>query len=288
MVKISEIISESNGPTFSIELWPPRSKASEIKLAKALPIFESLNPSFASVTFGAGGSTREKTYEMVVRLRNETSIETMAHLVTAAHSRDQLKIILQRYHSAGVRNILALKGDPPLDNGFALEQGELKHAIDLVELVREVGDFSVAVAAHPEGHHESVDIASDRYWLAKKLEFADFAISQFFFNISDYFSLVDDMAKYGIEKPILPGVMAPVSVRTLEKMALLSGAKIPAEVHRRFSSIEDDPESVKKLGVELALELSTELLRQGAPGIHLYTMNEAETAYEIFKGLGLG
>jgi methylenetetrahydrofolate reductase (NADPH) len=288
VVKISEIISESNGPTFSIELWPPRSKASEIKLAKALPIFESLNPSFASVTFGAGGSTREKTYEMVVRLRNETSIETMAHLVTAAHSRDQLKIILQRYHSAGVRNILALKGDPPLDNGFALEQGELKHAIDLVELVREVGDFSVAVAAHPEGHPESVDIASDRYWLAKKLEFADFAISQFFFNISDYFSLVDDMAKYGIEKPILPGVMAPVSVRTLEKMALLSGAKIPAEVHRRFSSIEDDPESVKKLGVELALELSTELLRQGAPGIHLYTMNEAETAYEIFKGLGLG
>lgn len=288
MVKISEIISESKGPTFSIELWPPRSEASEIKLAKALPVFESLNPSFASVTFGAGGSTREKTYEMVVRLRNETSIETMAHLVTAAHSRDQLKTILQRYHSAGVRNILALKGDPPLDSSSSLEQGELKHAIDLVELVREVGDFSVAVAAHPEGHPESADIASDRYWLAKKLEIADFAISQFFFNISDYFSLVDDMAKYGIEKPILPGVMAPVSVRTLEKMALLSGAKIPAEVHGRFSSIADDPESVKKLGVELALELSTELLRQGAPGIHLYTMNEAETTNEIFKGLGLG
>lgn len=286
MAKISDLIVESRRPTFSVELWPPRSEASERKLEQALAVLDQLNPTFTSITYGAGGSTREKTHDLVVKIRKETSIEPMAHLVTSAHSRSQLKAILQRYLDSDVHNVLALKGDPPLDADTDLDEGELKHALELVELARSLGDFSIAVAAHPEGHPLSRDVGSDRKWLAKKLEAADFAITQFFFNADDYYSLVDDMSRLGVDKPILPGVMAPVSMRILEKMAQLSGAKIPDRVHSRLAKAGDDPKALKQVGVEMAIELSAELLSQGAPGIHVYTMNEAATTVEIHKGLG--
>lgn len=287
MAKIADLILESGQPTFSVELWPPRSEASEKKLEQALAVLDQLKPTFTSITYGAGGSTRDKTHELVVKIRKETSIEPMAHLVTSAHSRLQLATILQRYLESGIHNVLALKGDPPLSGDTELDEGELKHAIELVELARSLGDFSIAVAAHPEGHPLSPDLGTDRKWLAKKLEVADFAITQFFFNANDYYSLVDDLRKLGIDKPILPGVMAPVSMRILEKMAQLSGAKIPHQVHTRLAKAGDDPKALKQVGVEIAIELSAELLRQGAPGIHVYTMNEAATTVEIYKGLGL-
>lgn len=288
MAKIAEIIANSTSPTFSIELWPPRSPATEAKLELALPILEELHPTFTSVTYGAGGSTREKAYDLVLRIKRETTIEPMAHVTTAAHTQDELEAILRRYLSAGIENILALRGDPPLDGSDLLRPGELAHAIDLVRLARSVGDFSIAVAAHPEGHPDSPDLATDRRMLARKLELADMAITQFFFVADYYFRLVDDLDKLGIYKPVLPGIMAPTSIKTLERMAQLSGAHIPEKVSDRLHSAGDDPNSVKAIGVEVAVELSRELLKRGAPGIHVYTMNEASTTVEICRALGLG
>lgn len=287
MAKIAEIVANSKRPTFSIELWPPRTPASAAKLEEALPVLEKLHPTFTSITYGAGGSTREKTHDLVLRIKRQTSIEPMAHLTTAAHKRSELVAILERYLSAGVQNILALRGDPPLNGGAELSVGELAHAIDLVELARSIGDFSIAVAAHPEGHPDSPDLAADRMMLARKLELADMAITQFFFVADYYFKLVDDLERLGISKPILPGVMAPTSVKTLERMALLSGARIPEKVRERLYRADQSAETIKEIGVEIAIELSGELLKRGAPGIHVYTMNEAATTVEIYKGLGL-
>jgi len=287
MAKIAEIVANSRKPTFSIELWPPRNLASAAKLEEALPMLEKLHPTFTSITYGAGGSTREKTHDLVLRLKRDTSIEPMAHLTTAVHLRSELTTILERYRSAGIENILALRGDPPLSGGGELPAGELAHAADLVALARSVGDFSVAVAAHPEGHPDSPDLATDRMMLARKLELADMAITQFFFVADYYFMLVDDLEKLGITKPILPGVMAPTSVKTLERMAQLSGAKIPENVRERLYRADQSVETIKAVGVEIALKLSDELLKRGAPGIHVYTMNEAATTVEIYEGLGL-
>lgn len=287
MAKIAEIIAKSKKPTFSIELWPPRSPASEAKLEQALPILEKLHPTFTSITYGAGGSTRERTHDLVLRIKRETSIEPMAHLTTAAHKKSELMSILERYRDAGIENILALRGDPPLDGGY-LPNGELPHAIDLVNLARAVGEFCIAVAAHPEGHPDSPDLETDRRMLARKLELADMAVTQFFFVAEYYFRLLDDLDRLGISKPVLPGIMAPVSVKTLERMAQLSGARIPDKIRERLYRAGESAEAVRAAGVEIAIELSEELLKHGAPGIHVYTMNEASTTVEICRGLGLG
>ena len=288
MAKIAEVVAKSVKPTFSIELWPPRSPAAEAKLEQALPILEALHPTFTSITYGAGGSTREKTHDLVLRIKRETPVEPMAHITTAAHSKKELVSILERYIAAGVENILALRGDPPLSGDLELPPGELEYAIDLVKLARSLGDFSIAVAAHPQGHPDSPNIKVDRLRLARKLELADMAITQFFFVADDYFSLVDDLDKLGISKPVLPGVMAPTSLKTLERMAKLSGAKIPDRVRQLLYGAGNDANAIKSIGVGIAVELSQELLKRGAPGIHVYTMNEAATTVEIFKRLSLG
>ncbi|NNN18731.1 MAG: 5,10-methylenetetrahydrofolate reductase [Acidimicrobiaceae bacterium] len=285
---MAKVVAESVKPTFSVELWPPRSPASEAKLEQTLPILEKLHPTFTSITYGAGGSTREKTHDLVLKIKRETSTEPMAHLTTAAHNKSELVNILQRYLAAGVENILALRGDPPLSGDVALPPGELVYAIELVELARSMGDFSIAVAAHPEGHPDSPDLKTDRIMLARKLELADMAITQFFFDADDYSRLVDDLDRLGVSKPVLPGVMAPTSLKTLERMVLLSGAKIPQKVRRRLDGAGDDVVAIKTIGVEIATELSAELLKRGAPGIHVYTMNDASTTVEICKSLGLG
>jgi len=288
MAKIAEVVAKSVKPTFSIELWPPRSPAAEAKLELALPILAALHPTFTSITYGAGGSTREKTHDLVLRIKRETPIEPMAHVTTAAHSKRELVFILERYMAAGVENILALRGDPPLSGDLELPPGELIYALDLVKLARSLGDFSIAVAAHPQGHPDSPNLKVDRLRLARKLELADMAITQFFFVADDYFRLVDDLDKLGVSKPVLPGVMAPTSLKTLERMAELSGAKIPDRVRQLLYGAGNDANAIKSIGVGIATELSEELLKRGAPGIHVYTMNEAGTTVEICKRLGLG
>lgn len=276
------------GPLVSVELWPPRSETAAARLENALAqIDRTLRPAFYSITYGAGGSTRERTHDLVVRLSEETGSESMAHLVCAAHRRAELTEILTRYREAGVENILALRGDPPLDSEEGLIAGELKYAVELVELAKSVGDFCVAVAAHPECHPDSPDRASDRRRLAEKLAVADFAITQFFFKSADYLSLVDELAVLGCDKPVLPGIMPVTNPRTLVKMAEMSGCAIPEGLAQRIDAVADQPGEVRRIGVEVATALGDELLAAGAPGLHFYTMNAAAATIEVCENLGI-
>jgi methylenetetrahydrofolate reductase (NADPH) len=286
MARISDLLGR--GRAFSIELWPPRSEVAERRLEAALAELEPLRPTFTSITYGAGGSTRERTHDLVVRLRHHSSMTPMAHLTCAAHRRDQLEDILRRYRDEGVENILALHGDPPLDADSDLAEGDLRYALDLVELVRSVGPFCVAVAAHPEGHPRAPDRTTDRRHTALKLEAADFAITQFFFRLEDYLDLVESLSGLGVDKPVIPGLMPITSVRTVSKMCELSGTEVPRVITDRLDAVADQPDEVRRIGVEVATELGQKLLAEGVPGLHFYTMNQAAATREIHANLGLG
>jgi methylenetetrahydrofolate reductase (NADPH) len=188
---------------------------------------------------------------------------------------------------AGIENVLALRGDPPLSGSETVAEGELAHAVDLVVLAKEIGDFCVGVAAHPEGHPDSPDRQSDLAFFAAKLEVADFAITQFLFRSSDYFKLVDDVSKLGVSRPILPGVMPITNARTVLRMAEMSGSAVPDELASRIDAVADQPGEVHKIGVEVATELCQELLAQGVPGLHFYTMNQSRATIEVCSNLGI-
>jgi methylenetetrahydrofolate reductase (NADPH) len=238
-----------------------------------------------SVTYGAGGSTRERTHELVVDINANTSMTAMAHLTCAAHTRDQLSDIVSRYRDAGIENILALGGDPPKD--LDLPPGELQYAVELVRLVRERGDFCVGVAAHPEPHPRSQSIEADRRHTAEKLREADFAITQFFFDARHYFELVDSLQSLGVDKPVIAGIMPVTSLRSVARMAELQGSEFPRWLAERLEAVGDDPAEVRKVGVEEATRLCQALLDGGVPGLHFYTLNRSTATREIYEQLGL-
>jgi len=283
MTYIADLLA--GGPTFSFEFFPPKTPEAEIILEMTLAELELLKPSFVSVTYGAGGSTRERTHDLVVSINAGTSMTAMAHLTCAAHARADLVDIVGRYRDAGVENILALGGDPPADLG--LPPGDLTYADELVDLVRAVGPFCVGVAAHPELHPRSVDRADDRRRLAAKLDGADFAITQFFFRADDYLSMVDELADLGTDKPVIPGIMPVTNLSSITRMAAMSGAAVPPEVVERLEAVADDREAVRRVGVEMATELCRRLLDAGAPGLHFYTLNRSTATREIYANLGL-
>lgn len=283
MTRIADLLSA--GPTTSFEFMPPRSDAGEAKLRQALHELEPLQPSFASVTYGAGGSTRARTHRIVVDLLD--TFTPMAHLTTWGHSRDELVGIVESYHRAGVRNILALRGDAPRSDPD-LPVGDLPHALDLVRLVREVAgdDISIGVAAQPQLHPSSPDHERDRHHLAAKLAEADFGITQFFFRADDYLGMVDDLADLGCDVPVLPGVMPITNVSQIERFAELSGNPVPEDLAARLRAVADDDEAVLRLGVREATRLCRELLDGGAPGIHYYTLNSSTATREIHAEVG--
>ena len=283
MARIHELLAA--GRTFSFEFFPPKSPAAQVTLAHTLRELEPLEPSFVSVTYGAGGSTRAWTHELVAGMLHTTTLNPMAHLTCVGHSRLDLAEILVRYRRAGVDNVLCLGGDPPPDSG--LPDGELPHAVDLVDLARAVGGFSVGVAAHPSGHPQSPDRATDRRHLAAKLARADFGITQFFFRAADYLDLVDELRALGCDTPVLPGIMPITNLASVARMGELAGHPVPPEVVARFDGIEDDPDAVRRMGVEVASELCDELLRAGAPGLHFYTLNQSRATREVYERLGL-
>jgi methylenetetrahydrofolate reductase (NADPH) len=246
-----------------------------------------LRPAFISITYGAGGSTRERTHDLVVHLEHDVRTTAVAHLTCAAHSRAELEEIVRRYADAGISNLLALRGDPPLESDGPLPEGDLKHAIELVELMRSTGEFCIAVAAHPQKHPDAVDLVTDRRHLAEKLQVADFAITQFFFELEDYLSLVEWLSSHGVDKPVLPGIMPITKVGTLRRMAELTGSRVPPAIAERIEAVADRPAEVRKLGVEVATELCQKLLAEGVPGLHFYTMNESAATKEIYAHLGL-
>jgi methylenetetrahydrofolate reductase (NADPH) len=286
MTRIADLLAR--GRTTSFEFFPPRTDAGDRALRDALNELEPLQPSFVSVTYGAGGSTRERTHRIVVDLLERTSMTPMAHLTSVAHTRTELVEILSRYRDAGVENILALRGDPPRDDPDATP-GELRHAAELVELAREVGggQFSIGVAAHPECHPLSSSRDEDRKHLAAKLAAADFGITQFFFRAEDYHCMLDELAELACETPVVPGIMPVTNVGQIERFAALSGAAFPADLADRFHALGDDPASVRALGVEVATQLCAELLQAGAPGLHFYTLNRSTATREIHANLGL-
>jgi len=284
VARIDELLAA--GRTFSFEFFPPKTAAARLTLAHTLRELEPLEPSFVSVTYGAGGSTRAWTHELVAGMLHTTTLNPMAHLTCVGHSRLDLAEILVKYRRAGVDNVLCLGGDPPPDSG--LPEGELPYAVDLVELARAVGGFAIGVAAHPAGHPRSPDRASDRRYLAAKLERADFGITQFFFRASEYLDMVDELHALGCETPVLPGIMPITNLASVARMSQLAGYPVPPEVVARFDGVEDDPDAVRQVGVEMASELCEELLSAGVPGLHFYTLNQSRATREVYERLGLG
>lgn len=287
---IGELVTRK-GPTFSFEFFPPKTPDGERHLWRAIRELESLHPSFVSVTYGAGGGSRDKTIEVTERIAAETTLLPLAHLTCVNHSIAELRNIIGNYAAVGVRNVLALRGDPPGNpqgEWCAHPQG-LAYASELVTLLREVGNFSVGVAAFPEKHPRSPDLESDiRYLVAKLRAGAEYAITQFFFNWQDWTRTRDAVVAAGCDAPIIPGVMPVTNVKSIQRMAELSGAEFPPALAERLLAVADDPEAVRAIGVEVATALSEKLLAEGAPGIHFITMNRSTATREIWQSLRIG
>jgi len=280
-------------PVFSVEFFPPRDDAGERQLWQAVRELEPLDPAFLSVTYGAGGSNRDRTVRITGRIAQETTLVPMAHLTAVNHSVAELRHVIGSYAAAGIHNVLALRGDPPgdpLGEWVAHPQG-LHYAEDLVRLVRSLGDFCVGVAAFPECHPRSTDLDTDiRYLVAKLRAGARFAITQMFFRPEDYLRLRDRVAAAGADMaatPILAGVMPITTVQGIQRMADLSGCAIPDTVLDRVSAVGDDPAAVREVGTEIASELCTRLLAEGAPGLHSYTLNRSRSTRAVLARLDM-
>ncbi|MFZ5847827.1 MAG: methylenetetrahydrofolate reductase [NAD(P)H] [Actinomycetota bacterium] len=274
--------------SFSFEFFPPKDEAGEIQLWRALRELEALHPTFVSVTYGAGGSTRDRTVRVTRQIAADTSMTPMAHLTCVGHSTDTLRSVVGSYADAGIRNILALRGDPsegPTAPYVPHPEGPV-HAVELVELVKSLGDFCVGVAAFPEGHPSAESLDADARVLAAKARAgAEFAITQLFFRAEDYFRLVDRVSALGVDIPIIPGIMPITNLAQIRRMTELSGAALPEEVVARVSRHGEDTAAVRAEGITIATELCDTLLDGGAPGLHFYTLNRSRATAEIYANL---
>lgn len=284
-------ILASGERSFSFELFPPKTDEGEQTLWQTVRAIEMLHPTFVSVTYGAGGSTRDRTVRLTGEIARQTTLTPVAHLTCVGASRDDLHNVIAQYAAEGVNTMLAIRGDPPtgLDTPWQPHPRGLDRAVELVELIRALGSFSVGVAAFPEGHPESTDLDQDAHVLALKQEAgAEFAVTQLFFGVDDYSRLVERAAARGCTMPIVPGIMPVTNVSQITRFAQLSGAAFPAALADRFSALGDDPDAVVALGVEVAAEMCQRLLDAGAPGLHFYTLNRSHSTIEVFEALGLG
>jgi len=279
------------GRTFSFEFFPPKTPAARTTLAHTLRDLEPLSPSFVSVTYGAGGSDRARTIEIVKRIKAKHGLEAMAHFTCVGATVPELRATLDEMQGAGIDNVLALRGDPPGDPNadWIAHPDGLSYAADLVRLVRSAGDFCVGVAAFPEKHPRSPDPETDvRHFLAKCRAGADFAITNMFFYTEDYLRLRDRVAAQGGDVPIIPGIMPITSLRVIEKALELGGCRVPVELWERLQAVADDRAAVREIGVDYAARMCERLLAEGVPGLHFYTLNWSRATREIYQRLGLG
>lgn len=295
---ISDILSKSK-PSLSFEFFPPRSESAWDDLYGTIRDLESLQPSFVSVTYGAGGTTRELTHDLVLRIRQTTSIPPVPHLTCVGHTKEEITSILERYAAAGVSNILALRGDPPRDEpNYDWSSGDFRHAADLVALIREFNQsgkhpdprgFGIGVAGFPEGHPATPNRVLELEHLKSKIDAGgDYICTQLFFDNHDFLDFRDRCRLTGINVPIIAGIMPVTSLQGMKRMAeLAAGARYPAKLIRALNRANSNPQSVERAGIHYAAEQCANLLNEGIDGIHFYTLNKSHATREIFNSLGL-
>ena len=286
---MSELL-ERGERSYSFEFFPPKDEAGEQQLWEAIEALEPYHPNFVSVTYGAGGGTRDKTIAITGRIARDTSLTPVAHLTCVGHTRAELESILDSYAAEGIRHVMLLRGDP--SDGPRAEwtptEGGLTYASELVELARSRGDFRIGVAAFPEGHPGAASRDADADVLCAKVKAgAEFAVTQMFFRAQDYFDLVERVRARGVDIPILPGIMPILNLSAIRRQGELIGTDVPANVVERISAHEGDPAAMRADGIALAAELCEELLAGGAPGLHFYTLNRSKATLEIFAALNV-
>jgi methylenetetrahydrofolate reductase (NADPH) len=283
---IGRLVREG-GRSFSFEFFPPKDEAGEAQLWQAIRDLEPYRPTFVSVTYGAGGSTRDTTVDITSRIARETSMLPMAHLTCVGHTKEELEEVLTSYADAGVANVMLLRGDPqegpradwtPTEGGFT-------HAVELVELAAGRGQFSIGVAAFPEGHPSAASLEHDAQVLVDKARAgAEFAVTQMFFDADDYFALVERVRAHGAELPIVPGIMPILNLGAITRQGELIGTSVPDWVVQTFDGLTE-PAEIRANGIRLATQLCQDLLDGGAPGLHFYTLNRSKATREIFEAL---
>jgi methylenetetrahydrofolate reductase (NADPH) len=287
-MRISEILA-SRQPVFSFEFFPPKSDEAAIQLEKTIAELRPLEPDFVSVTYGAGGSTREKTIDIVTRIKRETGIEAMAHLTCVGSHRDELKAVLDRLVDAGVENVLALRGDPPKgESTFVAVDGGFRYANQLVEFIEGAypGGLCIGGAAYPEKHIECPNPAVDLHNLKRKIDSgAKFVITQLFFDNRKYFEFVDYARARGITVPIVPGIMPITNAGQVEKFTMMCGASLPYRLAAELDRRRNDPQAVLQLGITHATAQCLDLIQGGAPGIHFYTLNRSTATMQVLTAL---
>ena len=285
-MRIGDLL-RAGGPVFSFEFFPPKTEVGEHNLFRTIERLGDLHPSFVSVTYGAGGSTRQKTVAWVQRIKHDLGIEAMAHVTCVGAGRDEIESVLQQLEANGIENVLALRGDPPRDQPHCVPPADgFRYASELVRFIRERRfPFSVGGACYPEGHIECRDLALDLEHLKIKVDAGlEFLITQLFFDSADYFALVERARAIGISVPIIPGIMPVTNVDQIERFTSMCGARIPAPLHDRLYAAADDA-GVRAVGIEHATIQCRELLAGGAPGIHFYTLNQSPATRAVFERL---
>ena len=277
-------------PTISFEFFPFKTPQGEATFfGKTLPALMTAKPDYASVTYGAGGSTREKTLEIVERIQNDFGLTTMAHLTCIKHTQAEIGGILDEAARRGIQNILALRGDPPPGEEWAQSEGGFEFASELVEFLRERGGFGIGAAGFPEGHIDCAEgFETDwRHLVGKINSGADFVITQMFFDNADYFRLADFLKGQGVAAPLFPGIIPVANAGQIKKFSAMCGAKLPEAFTARLDELGDDAEAVREYGIECATAQCRELLDRGAPGLHFYTLNKSKAVLQILGNLGL-
>jgi len=278
-------------PVISFEFFPPKTEEGDRNLLeKQIPALMKARPDFCSVTYGAGGSTREKTLMIVDRIQREHKLTALAHLTCVNHTRDEVRAVLERIRVLGCKNILALRGDPPGGGEFQSTPGGFEYASQLVKFIREPDDFSIGVAGFPEGHIANKNGKVDDWrHLKEKVDVgADFVLTQLFFDNADYFEFRDHIAgKLGVRVPLVPGIVSVLSAAQITKFTQLCGSKIPPPLRKKLDELGGDDEATAEFGIEYATRQCEELLRAGVPGLHFYTLNKARSTVQILKNLRL-
>jgi methylenetetrahydrofolate reductase (NADH) len=286
-LKIIDILARGNQPIFSLEFFPPKTEEGMTELIETLKKVKTLNPGYISVTYGAGGGTRDRTLDIVKYAKRELGLESMAHLTCVGHSKEEIKNILDEIQTSGIDNVVALRGDPPKGESiFKPNPHGFKYASELTAFIRASYPLCVAVAGYPEGHIESPNKETDWNHLTQKVKAgADFIITQLFFDNTDFFIFENRMREKGVHVPIIPGIMPITNYHQILRFTQMCGAKMPEKLMRDLQPIQDNVDEVQRYGIEYATQQCKELLAHGVPGIHFYTLNKSSASWQIINSL---